>query len=107
MIIICPYKTFLKCENRQVTTAMTYQENQTCHKGIIVSFATTLTFSLGTKSFKGESGSKANVVGVLAGRALRFLHGFPEKFHQNFPTKFRENENAIDTCPGEIEGLCS
>ena len=86
---------------------MTYQENQTCHKGIIVSFATTLTFSLGTKSFKGESGSKANVVGVLAGRALRFLHGFPEKFQQDFPTKFRKNENVIDTCPGEIEGLCS
>ena len=107
MIIICPYKTFLKCENRQVTTVMTYQENQTCHKGIIVSFATTLTFSLGTKSFKGESGSKANVVGVLAGRALRFFHGFPEKFQQDFPTKFRKNENVIDTCPGEIEGLCS
>ena len=107
MIIICPYKTFLKCEKRQVTTAMTYQENQTCHKGIIVSFATTLTFSLGTKSFKGESGSKANVVGVLAGRALRFFNGFPEKFQQDFPTKFRENENAIDTCPDEIEGLCS
>ena len=107
MIIICPYKTFLKCENRQVTTAMTYQDNQTCHKGIIVSFATTLTFSLGTKSFKGESGSKANVVGVLAGRALRFFHGFPEKFQQDFPTKFRKNENVIDTCPGEIEGLCS
>ena len=89
MIIICPYKTFLKCEKPQVTTVMTYQDNQTCHKAIFVSFATTLTFSLGTKSFKGESGSKANVVGVLAGRALRFFHRFPEIFHQNFPTKFR------------------
>ena len=86
---------------------MTYQENQAYHRGIFVSLAATLTFSLGTKSFKGESGSKANVVGVLAGRALQFFHGFPEKFHQNFPTKYRENENAIDTCPGEIEGLCS
>ena len=87
MIIICPYKTFLKCENRQVTTAMTYQENQTCHKGIIVSFATTLTFSLGTKSFKGESGSKANVVGVLAGRALRFFPRIARKISTRFSNK--------------------
>ena len=63
---------------------MTYQENQMYHRGIFVSLAATLTFSLGTKSFKGESGSKANVVGVLAGRALRFFHGFPEKFIKIF-----------------------